>query len=145
MLLLAVLFVLLLFVLLLFIMMTIISSPARGPARHGRFPKFHRVCLRPRPWHIEIRHRVKKSPQSFCSDLRLKLKIRRLKLWKPTVYTAATTTNNNNNNNNDNNQYSNNNNNDSKYSNNKYIIMIVISPPARPCPSQFVEQICITK
>ena len=25
----------------------------------------------PRPWHIEIRHRVKKSPQLICSDLRL--------------------------------------------------------------------------
>ena len=43
-LLLAVLFVLLLFVLLLlFIIMIIISSLARGPARRGRFPKFHRV------------------------------------------------------------------------------------------------------
>ena len=26
-----------------------------------------------------------KYPQLVCSDLRLKLKIRRLKLWKPTV------------------------------------------------------------
>ena len=25
----------------------------------------------PRPWHIEIRHRVKKHPQLICSDLRL--------------------------------------------------------------------------
>ena len=25
----------------------------------------------PRPWHIEIRHRVKKDPQLICSDLRL--------------------------------------------------------------------------
>ena len=28
---------------------------------YGRFPKFHRVFARPRPWHIEIRHRVKKT------------------------------------------------------------------------------------
>ena len=40
----------------------------------------------PRPWHIEIRHRVEKT--SAIDLLRfetLKLKIRRLKLWKPTV------------------------------------------------------------
>ena len=40
----------------------------------------------PRPWHIEIRHRVK---QTSTIDLfgfeTLGLKIRRLKLWKPTV------------------------------------------------------------
>ena len=28
---------------------------------YGRFPKFHRVFVGPRPWHIEIRHRVKKT------------------------------------------------------------------------------------
>ena len=28
-------------------------------------------CFGPRPWHIEIRHRVKKHPQLICSDLRL--------------------------------------------------------------------------
>ena len=38
---------------------------------YGRFPKFHRVFVGPRPWHIEIRHRVKKHPQLICSDLRL--------------------------------------------------------------------------
>ena len=42
--------------------------------------------LGPRPWHIEIRHRVKKI---FTVNLfgfeTLKLKVRRLKLWKPTV------------------------------------------------------------
>ena len=40
----------------------------------------------PRPWHIETRHRVK---QIFTINLLgfgiLKLKFRRLKLWKPTV------------------------------------------------------------
>ena len=27
--------------------------------------------LGPRPWHIEIRHRVKQNPQLICSDLKL--------------------------------------------------------------------------
>ena len=53
---------------------------------YGRFPKFHRVLFGPRPWHIEIRHRVK---QTYTIKLfgfeTLKLTIRRLKLWKPTV------------------------------------------------------------
>ena len=41
----------------------------------------------PRPWHIEIRHRVKKtSTINFFGLETLKLKIRRLKLWKPTVH-----------------------------------------------------------
>ena len=40
----------------------------------------------PRPWHIEIRHRVKKtSTMNLFGFETLKLKIRRLKLWKPTV------------------------------------------------------------
>ena len=38
---------------------------------YGRFPKFHRVFFGPRPWHIEIRHRVKTQPQLICLDLRL--------------------------------------------------------------------------
>ena len=40
----------------------------------------------PRPWHIEIRHSVNKTftINSFGFET-LKLKIRRLKLWKPTV------------------------------------------------------------
>ena len=40
----------------------------------------------PRPWHIEIRHRAKKTStiNSFGFET-LKLKIGRLKLWKPTV------------------------------------------------------------
>ena len=53
---------------------------------YGRFPKFHLCFFGPRPWHIEIRHRVKKT---FTINLfgfeTLQLKIRRLKLWKPTV------------------------------------------------------------
>ena len=40
----------------------------------------------PRPRHIEIRHRVKKkSTINLFGFETLKLKIRRLKLWKPTV------------------------------------------------------------
>ena len=40
----------------------------------------------PRPWHIEIRHRVKKtSTIDLFGFETLKLKIRRLKLWKATV------------------------------------------------------------
>ena len=40
----------------------------------------------PRPWHIEIRHRVKKtSTINLFGFETLKLKIRILKLWKPTV------------------------------------------------------------
>ena len=45
------------------------------------------VFFWPRPWHIEIRHRVKKtSTIDLFGFETLKLKIRRLKLWKPTVY-----------------------------------------------------------
>ena len=41
----------------------------------------------PRPWRIEIRHRVKKktSTVNLFGFETLKLKIRRLKLWKPTA------------------------------------------------------------
>ena len=40
----------------------------------------------PRPWHTEIRHRVKKaSTMNVFGFETLKLKIRRLKLWKPGV------------------------------------------------------------
>ena len=50
--------------------------------------EFPSCFLGPRPWHIEIRHRVK---QTYTINLfgfeTLKLKIRRLKLWKPTVRT----------------------------------------------------------
>ena len=46
-------------------------------------------CFGPRPWHIEIRHRVNKktSTINLFGFETLKLKIRRLKLWKPTVTT----------------------------------------------------------
>ena len=44
------------------------------------------VFFLPRPWHIEIRHRVRKtSTIDLFGFETLKLKIRRLKLWKPTV------------------------------------------------------------
>ena len=40
----------------------------------------------PRPWHIEVRHRVKQtSAINLFGFGTLKLKIRRLKLWKSTV------------------------------------------------------------
>ena len=41
--------------------------------QYSRFPKFHRVFFGPRPWHIEIRHRVKNTStiNLFGSDLRL--------------------------------------------------------------------------
>ena len=43
-------------------------------------------CFGPRPWHIEIRHRVEKtSTIDLFGFETLKLTIRRLKLWKPTV------------------------------------------------------------
>ena len=46
--------------------------------------------LGPRPRHIEIRHRVKKtSTINLFGFETLKLKIRRLKLWKPTVVIRA--------------------------------------------------------
>ena len=47
-------------------------SPRPNLVCYGRIRKFHRVFVGPRPWHIEIRHRVKKThPQLICSDLRL--------------------------------------------------------------------------
>ena len=56
----------------------------RGKVRklYGRFPKFH-CCFEPRLKHIEIRHRVEKTYtiNLFGFEV-LKLKIRRLKLWK---------------------------------------------------------------
>ena len=69
------------------------TGPKRAPSRpqnsaglgNGRFPKLHRVLLGPRPWHIELRHRVKTtSTINLFGFETLKLKIRRLKLWKPT-------------------------------------------------------------
>ena len=53
---------------------------------YGQFSEFQVCFLGPRPWHIEIRHRVKNtSTINLCGFETLKLKIRRLKLWKPTV------------------------------------------------------------
>ena len=47
--------------------------------------------LGPRPLHIEIRHRVKKSSTiNLFGFETLKLKIRRLKSWKPTVLLSWT-------------------------------------------------------
>ena len=47
----------------------------------------------PRPWHIEIRQPVKKtSTINLFGFETLKLKIRRLKLWKPTVIHKRFTT-----------------------------------------------------
>ena len=63
-----------------------ISRKVLADESYGRFPKFHRVFVGSRPWHIEIRHRVKKtSTINLFGFETLKLKIRRLKLWKPTV------------------------------------------------------------
>ena len=46
--------------------------------------------LGPRPWHIEVRHRVNKtSTINLFGFETLNLKIRRLKLWKPTVYLTS--------------------------------------------------------
>ena len=48
--------------------------------------KISNLFLRPKPCHIEIRHRVRKtSTINLFGFETLKLKIRRLKLWKPTV------------------------------------------------------------
>ena len=65
------------------------SAPARrgAPGAHLRSVSEISSCFCvPRPWHIEIRHRVKKtSTINLFGFETLKLKIRRLKLWKPTV------------------------------------------------------------
>ena len=54
-------------------------------AAHGRFPKSHRVSLGRDPGTFKIRHRVKiTSTINLFGFETLKLKIRRLKLWKPT-------------------------------------------------------------
>ena len=60
------------------------ETVTEATAVYGRFQTFHRVF--PRPWHIEIRHRVKTNQQLhnlFGFEI-LKFKTR-LKLWKPTV------------------------------------------------------------
>ena len=44
------------------------------------------VFFGPRPWHIEIRHRLKKSSTTNLFGFETpRLKIRRLKLWRSTV------------------------------------------------------------
>ena len=58
------------------------------PCRHMPLRSISEISscfLGPRPWHIKIRHRVKKtSTINLFGFETLKLKIRRLKLWKPT-------------------------------------------------------------
>ena len=52
----------------------------------GPVPEVSSCFFGPRPWHIEIRHRVKKtSTINLFGFETLILKTRRLKLWKPTV------------------------------------------------------------
>ena len=69
-------------------------GPSRfAPARCGGLRSISEMSscfLGPRPWHIEIRHRVKKASTIDLFGFEpLKLKIRRLKLWKPTVTRPA--------------------------------------------------------
>ena len=45
---------------------------------YGRFPKFHCVFVGPRPWHIEIRHRVKQT--STINLLGFETQIEKLKI-----------------------------------------------------------------
>ena len=54
---------------------------------YGRFPKCSSCFFGPRPWHIEIRLRVKKTTSTInlFGFETLVLKTRRLKSWKPTV------------------------------------------------------------
>ena len=66
-----------------------LSEPVSTPSRlyYGGLPKSRRVFFVPRPWHIEIRHRVEKtSTTNLFGFEALELNIRKLKLWKPTVY-----------------------------------------------------------
>ena len=63
------------------------ASPDRASGKPIRSISEISSCFfGPKPWHIEIRHRVKKtSTINLFGFEALKLKIRRLKLWKPTV------------------------------------------------------------
>ena len=72
------------------VMETGCTSPFEGGAGAIRSISEISSCFfGPRPWHIEIRHRVKKtSTINLFGFETLKLKIRRLKLWKPTVSTS---------------------------------------------------------
>ena len=61
------------------------SGPPRRPSLRS-ISKISSCFFGPRPWHIEIRHRVKRtSTINLFGFETLRLKIRRLKLWKPTV------------------------------------------------------------
>ena len=60
-------------------------SNCQGLGRKKRL-EISKTDRMPRPWHIEIRHRVKKtSTINLFGFETLKSKIRRLKSWKPTV------------------------------------------------------------
>ena len=65
---------------------TAVNSRMRSITRHTVDFRNFIVFFGLRPWHIEIRHRVKKTYTiNFFGFEILKLKIRRLELWKPTV------------------------------------------------------------
>ena len=76
-------------------------GPRPDPEARSRFGSTSTVSFQisscffgPRPWHIEIRHLVKQNKTSTINLFvfeTLKLKIRRLKLWKPTVPETGTT------------------------------------------------------
>ena len=76
------------------------SPPPRTLGYYGRWAGLHKslrsICeismcfFGPRPCHIEFRHRVKKTSRiNLFRFETLKLKIRRLKLWKPTARAGA--------------------------------------------------------
>ena len=62
------------------------TSRGGGHTPYGRFPKFHRVFLGRDPGTLKSDIVSKKtSTTNLLGFETLKLKIRRLKLWKPTV------------------------------------------------------------
>ena len=64
-----------------------LQGDQQGPNRLRSISEISSYFFGPRPWHIEIRHRVKKtSTIDLFGFETLKLTIRRLKLWKPTVH-----------------------------------------------------------
>ena len=72
-------------------------GPPWTPPRQARSISEISSCFfGPRPWHIEIRHRVKKTTSTInvFGFETLKLKIRRLKLWKPTAWAHLPNTHN---------------------------------------------------
>ena len=64
-----------------------LQSSQLEPVSHSRsISEISSCSFGPRPWHIEIRHRVKRtSTTNLFGFETLKLKFRRLKLWKPTA------------------------------------------------------------